>query len=152
MTLSTKESSLLKDMKGQEQLCIDKYEKYATEARSQELSTLFRSLADQERTHLTTVTDMMDGRVGAVGSSGSSSAGQTSAVKATYTSEEDKKNDCLLCSDMLSTEKHVSALYNTGIFEFTDAQARNALNHIQTEEQQHGLKIYDFMNQNGMYQ
>ena len=152
MTLSTKESSLLKDMKGQEQLCIDKYEKYAKEARSPELASLFRSLADRERTHLTTVTDMMNGRVGAVGSSGSSSAGQTSAVKATYPSEEDKKNDCLLCSDMLSTEKHVSALYNTGIFEFTDAQARNALNHIQTEEQQHGLKIYDFMNQNGMYQ
>ena len=152
MTLSTKESSLLKDMKGQEQLCIDKYEKYAKEARSPELASLFRSLADRERTHLTTVTDMMNGRVGAVGSSGSSGAGQTSAVKATSTSVEDKKNDCLLCSDMLSTEKHVSALYNTGIFEFTDAQARNALNHIQTEEQQHGLKIYDFMNQNGMYQ
>ena len=152
MTLSTKDSSLLTDMKGQEQLCIDKYEKYAKEARSPELSSLFRSLADRERTHLTTVTDMMNGRVGAVGSSGSSGGGQMSAVKATYASEEDKKNDCLLCSDMLSTEKHVSALYNTGIFEFTDAQARNALNHIQTEEQQHGLKIYDFMNQNGMYQ
>ena len=66
MTLSTKETNLLKDMKGQEQLCIDKYEKYAAEACSEELKTLFRTLADQERTHLTTVTDMMNGKVGAV--------------------------------------------------------------------------------------
>lgn len=152
MTLSTKETNLLKDMKGQEQLCIDKYEKYAAEACSEELKTLFQALADQERTHLTTVTDMMNGKVGAVGGSGSSKLNQVSCGKASYQSEECKKKDAFLCSDMLTTEKHVSSLYNTGIFEFADAQARNTLNHIQSEEQQHGLKIYDFMNANGMYQ
>ena len=152
MNLSTKETNLLKDMKGQEQLCINKYEKYAGEACSQELKALFTGLADQERTHLTTITDMMNGKVGAAGSSGSSSAGQASCGKVSYSSEEDKKKDTFLCSDMLTTEKHVSSLYNTGIFEFADAQARNVLNHIQSEEQQHGLKIYDFMNTNGMYQ
>ena len=46
----------------------------------------------------------------------------------------------------------MSALYNTGVFEFSDVQARNMLNHIQTEEQQHGQKIYEYMNANGMYQ
>ena len=53
---------------------------------------------------------------------------------------------------MLSTEKHVSALYNTGVFEFSDVQARTMLNHIQSEEQQHGQRIYEYMNANGMYQ
>ena len=47
-------------------------------------------------------------------------------------------------------EKHVSTTYNTAIFEFRDAQARDALNHIQKEEQQHGKRIYDYMAANGM--
>ena len=152
MTLTQKETDLLKDMKGQEQLCIQKYEKYAGEACSEELKTLFLALADVERGHLTTVTDMMNGKVGAVGGSSSSPLSNVSTAKVSYTDESCKKKDAMLCSDMLTTEKHVSSLYNTGIFEFSDSQARNMLNHIQTEEQQHGLKIYDYMNANGMYQ
>jgi spore coat protein CotF len=151
MTLTTKETNLLKDMKGQEQLCIDKYEKYASEACAPELKTLFTSLANVERSHLNTINDMMAGKVSTPSGSSSSSSGM-SAVKANYANAEDKKKDAFLCSDMLSTEKHVSALYNTGVFEFSDVQARNMLNHIQTEEQQHGQKIYEFMNANGMYQ
>jgi len=151
MNVTTKETDLLKDMKGQEQLCIDKYEKYAGEAVAPELKSLFTSLANVEREHLKTVNDMMAGKVSTPTGSSSQSSG-TSAVKANYTSEEDKKKDAFLCSDMLATEKHVSALYNTGVFEFSDVQARNMLNHIQTEEQQHGQKIYEYMNANGMYQ
>lgn len=150
-TLTTKETDLLKDMKGQEQLCIDKYDKYAQDAVAPELKQLFTQLADVERTHLSTVNEMLSGKVSAP-SGGSSQSGGASAVKANYTSEQDKKKDTFLCSDMLSTEKHVSALYNTGVFEFSDVQARNMLNHIQTEEQQHGQKIYEYMNANGMYQ
>ena len=52
---------------------------------------------------------------------------------------------------MLSTEKHVSATYNTSIFEFSDSGVRSVLNHIQKEEQEHGDKIYKFMAVNGMY-
>lgn len=152
MTLSTKETNLLKDMKGQEQLCIEKYEKYASEACSTELKSLFHALADAERTHLTTVADMMNGKVGSTGGSGGSPLSGVSCGKVSYESEDGKKKDAFLCSDMLTTEKHVSSLYNTGVFEFSDVQARNMLNHIQSEEQQHGQKIYEFMNENGMYQ
>ena len=151
MNVTTKETDLLKDMKGQEQLCIDKYEKYAGEAIAPELKSLFTSLANVEREHLKTVNDMMAGKVSTPTGSSSQSSG-TSAVKANYANEEDKKKDAFLCSDMLATEKHVSALYNTGVFEFSDVQARNMLNHIQTEEQQHGQRIYEYMNVNGMYQ
>ena len=66
-------------------------------------------------------------------------------------SEQDKQKDKFLCTDALSTEKHVSSLYNTCIFECKDTNVRNVLNHIQKEEQQHGEKIYNFMSQNGMY-
>ena len=48
-------------------------------------------------------------------------------------------------------EKYVSATYNTSIFEFRDENIRKVLNHIQTEEQGHGKKIYDYMHQHGMY-
>ena len=144
MTPTTKETNLLKDMKGQEKLCIDKYDKYAKEAVAPELQALFTALADVERQHLTTIGDMMAGKV-STPSGSSSSTGNSGAIKANYANEADRAKDTFLCSDMLSTEKHVSALYNTGVFEFADVQARNMLNHIQTEEQEHGQKIYEYM-------
>ena len=52
--------------------------------------------------------------------------------------------------DALDTEKHVSGVYDTCIFEFTDAGARQALNHIQKEEQEHGQMLYDYMACHGM--
>ena len=63
---------------------------------------------------------------------------------------KDKQNDSYLCSDVLSTEKHASSLYDTCIFEFKDEQVRSALNHIQKEEQNHGKMIYDYMQANNM--
>ncbi|MBO5898859.1 MAG: spore coat protein [Clostridia bacterium] len=152
MTLTQKETDLLKDLKGQEQLCIEKYGQWAEKACSEELSSLFRALADVERGHLTTVNELLAGKVTTPSASSSSPLDTVQTGKVDYASEEDKKRDAFLCADMLTTEKHVSAVYNTGIFEFSDPQARKTLNHIQSEEQQHGLKIYEFMSANAMYQ
>lgn len=152
MNVTTKESDLLKDLRGQEQICIEKYEKYASEACAPELQTLFHELADVEREHLRVVSEMMNGKVEAVGGRGTSSGSGACEHKASYTDEACRKKDAFLCADMLSTEKHVSALYDTSIFEFSDSQARNVLNNIQAQEQQHGLRIYDFMSANSMYQ
>lgn len=69
----------------------------------------------------------------------------------TASSDPNKQRDSYLCTDLLSTEKHVSSVYNTAIFEFKDTNTRNVLNHIQKEEQQHGEQIYNYMAQNGMY-
>jgi spore coat protein CotF len=52
---------------------------------------------------------------------------------------------------MLTTEKYVSGTYDTTIFEFTNSQARQVLNHIQKEEQQHGEGIFNYMQSHGMY-
>ncbi len=46
------EVSLLKDMRNQEKLCIDKYSKYAAEAHDPQLRQLFDSIAGTERAHL----------------------------------------------------------------------------------------------------
>ena len=154
MNVNTKEMGLLKDMKGQEQLCIEKYNAYANEACSRELRDLFRGIAEQDRKHLQTVTDMMGGELKNADTTATtvSKGSGCCCSKASYDSEDCKKKDAFYCADMLTTEKHVSALYNTSIFEFSDAKARDVLNHIQTEKQQHGLQLYDYMSANGMYQ
>ncbi|MDP4118719.1 MAG: spore coat protein [Bacillota bacterium] len=83
--------------------------------------------------------------------SGSSDSSSQSNSSASNCSAEDKQKDKYLCQDALTTEKHVSSSYNTSIFEFKDTGFRDALNHIQKEEQQHGEQIYNYMSQNGMY-
>ena len=74
---------------------------------------------------------------------------QQPAYKAQPTPE--KQADAYLCQDALGTEKHVSSVYDVSIFEFASPQARQVLNHLQAEEQQHGEMIYAYMKKNGMY-
>ncbi|MBR4295999.1 MAG: ferritin-like domain-containing protein [Clostridia bacterium] len=149
-TLSSKETSLLKDLKGQEQLCIDKYTKYSTEAKSTVLSQLFSSMAKTEENHLKTINEMMSGNVPVMPQTLENSNNQNTSAFS-YTSEEDKKHDAFLCTDMLATEKHASALYDVSVFEFVSPENRRTLNHIQAEEQQHGEQLYKYMNNNNMY-
>ena len=150
MTLTQKETDLLKDMKGQEELCIKKYDQYAQMAKSEDLKELFQSMSKVEQNHLQTICGMMNGNVTAPPAKLEIS-GSTACYLPKYTNEADKKADAFLCQDMLATEKHVSSLYNTSIFEFKDPTARQVLNHIQSEEQQHGEQLYAFMSCNGMY-
>lgn len=155
MTLSQKETELLKDLKGQEKLCIDKYTKHASSASDTQLKELFSQIAQTEQQHLDTLTQIEKGSVPQM--QGSSQKQQkftpTSSFTAAYGigDNQEKQNDSYLCSDVLATEKHASSLYDTCIFEFKDEQARSALNHIQKEEQEHGKMIFDYMQANGMY-
>ena len=150
MQLNQKESSLIKELKEQENLCIEKYNKGAQCAVDGQLKGLFSRLATLEQTHLDTLTQIENGTVPATQAGGDTAIPTFSAV---YSAAEtpDKKNDRFLCTDALSGEKHVSALYDTCIFEFRDDAARGALNHIQKEEQTHGKMLYNYMSANGMY-
>ena len=149
MQLTQKESSLLKDLKGQEQLCIDKYTKHASCAVDPQLKTLFTQLAQTEQQHLSTLTQIEGGTVPAVG--GGAQSQPTFTERYSLADNPDKTNDCYLCTDLLTGEKHASSLYDTCVFEFADVGCRNVLNHIQKEEQEHGKKIYDYMTVNHMY-
>ena len=51
MTLTPKENTLLTDLKSQEQLCIEKYTKYAEMANDTELKNLFNNLKNNEQKH-----------------------------------------------------------------------------------------------------
>ena len=149
MILTSKETDLLKDMKEQEELCIKKYSKYAAEAKCPELKNLFSTISGHESAHLQSINEMLAGREPA--SPAPMSENNQMCQSCSYTSPQDKDYDAFLCQDMLSMEKHVSALYNTGVFEFKAPAMRKMLNHIQAEEQQHGEWLYAYMSCNGMY-
>ena len=154
MTFTTKETQLLQDLKSKEQLCIDKYNKYSAAACDGELKKLFTQISQVESEHLKTINSLLSGNM-PQSNSGSTSKPTASSNPAYSVSEANSnecfKNDRYLCNDILDTEKHVSSVYDTSIFEFKDTAVRDLLNHIQKEEQQHGEQIYKYMAQNGMY-
>lgn len=149
MSLTQKEKSLIKDLKGQEQLCIDKYNRHSQCAVDPQLKGLFSMIAGQEQKHLDTLTQIENGAVPQVNNQ--SEPLPTFAQTYSTVETEDKKNDSYLCTDLLSTEKHASSLYDTSVFEFTNTGVRDVLSHIQKEEQTHGKMIYDYMAVNSMY-
>ncbi len=152
MQWTEKETLLLQDMLNSEQICIEKYTDYADRACDEELKTLFEDIKATEQEHYNTLEQMKNGTIPMMTSKGgqqqnaSDSASSGSQKKQSAASEEDE----FLCRDALDTEKHVSSLYDTCIFEFVSAQARDVLNHIQKEEQEHGKRIYDYMAAHGM--
>ncbi|MBE6552421.1 MAG: spore coat protein [Ruminococcaceae bacterium] len=154
MVLSQKETTYLQDLKKEEQDCIEKYTRYASLAKDQKLKDLFNEIGAAEKTHLDTINCILNGNIPdmSTSSKGSQTASSPAPSPQVNTAlNEDKKNDQYLCNDTLATEKYVSSVYNTGIFEFKDARIRDILNHIQKEEQEHGKKIYDYMAANGLY-
>ncbi len=151
MQLTQKETTLLKDLKSQEKLCVEKYTKYASTALDPQLKELFTSIANVEQQHLNTISQIESGTAPATQGGGSQTVKSTFASNYGMGDTPDKQADCYLCSDLLADEKHVSNLYNTCIFEFKDQAVRDTLNHIQKEEQQHGKAIYDYMSTNNMY-
>ncbi len=147
MNWTQKELGLLKDLKDQEQLCANKYSRHAAHACDPQLIRLFSNLAQAEARHLQTISQMELGTVPTL--AGGSS--QSPTFTAAYTGDSrEKQTDSFLCADVLAGEKHTSSLYDTCIFEFRDEQARQVLNHIQKEEQEHGKQLYDYMAKNGM--
>lgn len=150
MVLTQKETELLKDLKSQEQLCIEKYTKYQSDACDPALKNLFGSILSAEQTHLQTINDILAGKTVSTGSAPSCAA-QATTPSPSSCDAESKKSDGYLCRDALAMEKHVSSVYDTSVFEFSSPALRDALAHIQKEEQNHGQQLYSYLSTNGMY-
>lgn len=159
LNLNSKERMLLEDEKKHEELCIEKYNKYSEMASNPELKNLFSQLSEKEKQHLNTINLMLSGVLpntnsGQAGKQQNQQSNNQSSNEQKlnyYQSQTDFNNDKMLCQDSLSGEKYVSSTYDTAIFEFRDTNARQILNHIQKEEQEHGEKIYNYMEQYRMY-
>ena len=151
MTLTQKETSLLNDLKAQEQLCIEKYGKYSESAHDGALKNLFTSLRENEQKHLDSINQILSGTEVSMPAASPSAENAKLTCTPSTCSDSEKQNDAYLCKDALSMEKHVSSVYNTATFEFSSPILRDTLAHIQKEEQNHGEKLYNYLSCNNMY-
>lgn len=150
--LSQKETLLLKDMKSHEEWCIKKYNQSSMQATDPALKQMFTNFAGVEQEHLNTINQILSGQVPTV------NQGQSSNTVATFNKNAVPKGgttasqqDIDMCYDLLNTEKLVASAYNTTIFECQEHDVRNALNHIQKEEQEHGEAIFNYLKAHGAY-
>lgn len=148
--LTQKEKFLLEDQKKHEELCIKKYNNYANQAQDPQLKQIFTSHAQQEQEHLNTINQILNGQVPNMNQQ-QNTQNQNTQNQPTMQNGMVNQNDADLCTDVLATEKFVSGTYDTAIFEFRNKNIRQALNHIQKEEQEHGESIYNYMESKGMY-
>ncbi|WP_202819976.1 spore coat protein [Calderihabitans maritimus] len=167
LQLTGKERSLLQELKKHEEVCIQKYNNYANQAQDPQLKNLFQQYAFQEQRHYDTINQLLQGQQPNLTGQGQQKTGiqfQTavgqqpigmhyqSAPNQSYAMQGAiaKETDVTLCNDMLMTERFVSGSYDTSIFDAVNPQVRQALQHIQQEEQQHGQGIVNYLNQKGM--
>lgn len=148
ITLSQKERTLLEDQKSHEQICIEKYDLYESQAQDSQLKQIFKANGQQEREHLNSINQMLSGTIPDMNQKQGSGQNANPVPSASGRHFSDKD----MCSDVLMTEKYVSGTYDTAIFEFRDTNARDVLNHIQKEEQKHGEAVFQYMQSKGMYQ
>ena len=102
--LSQKETGFLNDAKTHEQLCIEKYNKYSTQASDPNLKTLFQGLSQNEQHHLDSINQILSGTIPNINASQSQ---PQPPQMATNQANLNKQNDSYLCQDALSMEKHV---------------------------------------------
>ena len=155
---------LLEDLKKEEDLCVVKYKSYAQQAQDSALKQLFNQLANAEHKHYDTINQLLQGGQAGSGQSGSQmpQSGQSGGQSGQATGQinlsqaqqgsNSSGSDKYLLQDMLSTEKYVSGAYDTSVFESSKPNIRQALQHIQKEEQDHGEQLFQYMNSHGMYQ
>lgn len=160
VNLNQKERLLLEDQKNHEEMCIKKYANYAEQAKDPELKQIFQTHGQHEQQHLNTINQILSGQMPNVSQGqnqqnqnqqNQQNQSQTQMQAGNQAGGMTNQDDATLCNDVLMTEKYVSGTYDTVIFEFRDANIRQALNHIQSEEQKHGEDIFNYMQAHGMY-
>ena len=151
IVLNEKERAVIQDLQTQEKSCVEKYGKYAEQARDPELKNLFRNIQQEEQKHYESLSMILSGSVPECNCNDRS--GKDYQPKAVYTamsSPEDKEHDAFLATDCIGTEKLVSGTYNDDVFAFGDSGVRKLLADIQIEEQNHAEMLYKYKTVNGM--
>ena len=113
---------------------MEKYGKYAEQARDPELKNLFRNIQQEEQKHYESLSMILSGSVPECNCNDRS--GRDYQPKAVYTamsSPEDKQHDAFLATDCIGTEKLVSGTYNDDVFAFGDSGVRKLLADIQID-------------------
>lgn len=151
MVLNEKETTAIKDLQTQEQMCIKKYDKYEKEAKDSVLKNLFQTLKEKEQKHYDSLEQVLKGNVPSCDCNDSD--GNKYEPKATYNSlgnTSEKEHDSYLVTDCISSEKLVSGEYNNNVFIFANSAILKLLADIQIEEQNHAEMLYKYKTVNGM--
>lgn len=151
MHLTQKERMLLQDQKSHEEMCIKKYTEYANQAQDPQLKQMFQNHAKIEQEHLNSINQILSGQIPNIQQKAQQQQQGLQQAVQSGQAGMGSSQDADFCQDMLSTEKYISSTYDTTIFECTNSQVRQVLNHIQSEEQEHGEAIFQYMQSKGMY-
>ena len=149
MNLNQKEVQLITELKTQEQLCVQKYDFYAKQAKAPELKKLFKKISKMEQYHYDALNALSTGTVPTIKSRKPSAVSyepQTAYAGDSTAKEFDK----FLCTDIIATEKYVATAYNNDLFYFASPEVRNVLNAIMTDEQNHAEMIWMYKTANKM--
>ena len=175
--LTQKEQQLLSDQLNHEKVCIEKYNNYAQQVKDPQLKQMFSQYASEEQNHYDTVSQLLAGQQVNMSMSASASQGSRQGQPGQQRQGQRQswegaalqevgllggagdaggagmtnQGDATILGDMLMSEKFISGAYDTAIFESANSNVRQALQHIQKEEQQHGEGIFNYMSQHGMY-
>ena len=63
MILKEKERTVIQDLQTQEKSCVEKYGRYAEQAKDPELKNLFQTIQKEEQKHYDSLTQVLDGQV-----------------------------------------------------------------------------------------
>lgn len=151
MVLTSKETTTIKDLQTQEKACIEKYEKYASQAKDPELQSLFRTLQKEEQKHYQSLGQALNGEIPSCDCN--DSQGKDYCPCVTYQcgcNEADKEHDNFLATDCIGTEKLVSSEYNTDVFNCDNSDLRKLFADIQIEEQNHAQMLSKYKQENAM--
>lgn len=149
MKLTQKETQLVTELKTQEQLCVQKYEFYASQANDPALKDLFKTISEHEQMHSDMLDSLLQGTVPTVKVKGPMAEGY-SPKESRGINAEGKAFDKFLCTDIIATEKYVATAYNDDLFYFASTDVRNVLNAIMTDEQNHAEMIWKYKVANKM--
>lgn len=151
MVLQQKEQEAIQDLQTQEKSCVEKYKRYAQQAKDPELKKLFKTIQEKEQQHYDTLGKVLNGEVPSCNCNDSDGKNyQPIATYAAGGNEEDKQSDAFLVTDCIGTEKLVSSEYNTNVFKFASDAIRKLLADIQVEEQNHAEMLYKYKMVNSM--
>ena len=94
--------SLLTDLKKCEEVCVQKYNKYAQSASSPSLKSLFQQISQKEQQHLNSIDQILNGSVPTINANSSSNNNsntlqQPSSQAAYYDNTMNKQNDAYRC-------------------------------------------------------
>lgn len=149
--LTEKQRFVLQDLRQQEKMCVEKYEKGEQMAKDPVLKELFASIKKEEQEHYDSLGQVLEGTVPQVEicCGGEKNYNPTATYTGNYI-QLDKDNDQFLCTDSITTEKYVSSAYNFELFQFAEPDLRRLFQDIELEEQNHAAKIYKYKTVNQM--